>query len=241
MRRSTTALIFLAAFGCGESEREASPPAQAPAAVAPAPAPAPRRPSFPAAEQFSLGESVAIRGGAAATCQKLYLRDEVIALVETWVHTGNGAIARRCVGSGWADPESPTASELGAAGALLDGRLAADFVGLGVDLDGALTFTPLGLTERASELSIAGRWAAYVTTGSARDATGGVRETDVVGVVYDLPGRVPLQQFLLGTCTLPSSDDLTLDQPTWSGDGRAVTFHGIAGRCSFEEVETHPE
>jgi hypothetical protein len=185
---------------------------------------------------------VAIRGGASATCQKLYFRNEVIALVETWIHTGNGAVARRCIGSGWADPESPTPSELGAVGSLLDGRLAVDFVALGVDPDGALTFSPLGLAERASELSIAGRWAAYITTGAARDAAGSVREADAVGVVYDLPGRVPLQQVLLGTCALPSSGDvLDFDQPTWSDDGRSVTFHGIAGRCSFEEVETHPE
>jgi hypothetical protein len=32
-----------------------------------------------------------------------------------------------------------------------------------------------------------------------------------------------------------------LAEPTWSEDGRIVTFHGLSSRCSFEDVETHPE
>ena len=126
-------------------------------------------------------------------------------------------------------------------GAQIDGRLAEDFDGLGVDMDGALTFTPLGLTSRVSELSFAGRWAAYAATGTVNEAAG-ARQAQVIGVVYDLPSRVPLQEFLLGTCTLQGSGaGLVLAAPTWAEDGRAVTFHGLAQRCSFEEVEAHPE
>jgi hypothetical protein len=241
MRRWTTTAVTLAAIGCGGSEQEASPPAQTPAAGAQAPAPAPRRPSFPAADQFRIGESATLQGSGSVECDKLYLGDDVVALVEMWMHTGDGAVVRRCVGSDWADPASPTAAELAAVGAQLDGRLAEDFDGVGVDMDGALTFSPLGLADRASEITFAGRWAAYATASNVRDAAGGGQEADVIGVVYDLPARVPLQQFLLGTCSLSGSDGLTLEEPTWAQDGRAVTFHGIAGRCSFEEVEAHPE
>jgi len=241
MRRWTTALVTLAVIGCGGSEQEASQPAQTPAAATPPPAPAPRRPSFPAEDRFRLGESVALRGAASVACKKLYFGDQVIAVVEMWMHAGNGAVARPCVATAWADPYAPTSAELAAVGTQLDGRLAEDFVGLGVDMDGALTFTALGLADRASELSFAGRWAAYATTSESRAASGGGQEADVIGVIYDLPGRFPLQQFLLGTCSLPGSGGLQLPAPTWGSGGDAVTFHGIAERCSFGDVETHPE
>jgi hypothetical protein len=172
MRRWTTTAVTLAAIGCGGSEQEASPPAQTPAAGAQAPAPAPRRPSFPAADQFRIGESATLQGSGSVECDKLYLGDDVVALVEMWMHTGDGAVVRRCVGSDWADPASPTAAELAAVGAQLDGRLAEDFDGVGVDMDGALTFSPLGLADRASEITFAGRWAAYATASNVRDAAG---------------------------------------------------------------------
>lgn len=232
MRSRMIALFTLACIGCGGSEEASDAPPQA--APTPAPAPARRPPPFPAADQFRVGEAVALRGGAAAACNKLYLGDTVVAIVETYFHAGAGAIALRCQGGAWGDPSAPSAEELAAVGAELEGQLDPEFVGLGVDVDGALTFTPLDLPGRVSELAFAGRSAAYAaTTGSGAEAA------DVVGVVYDIPSRAALQQFLLGSCSV--TNGFALDEPTWAPDGRSLVFHGDAGRCSFEEVEAHPE
>jgi len=238
MRHPAYLVATLAVLACG-SEPESNAPAEAPAAAAPTPPPAQRRPSFPASEQFRLGEAVALGGAASTECQKLYLGDTLVAVVETWIHTGNGAVTRRCVGTAWTGSE-PTPAELAAVGTRLDGQLAEDFDGLTVDADGNLTFRPLGMTGRVTELSMAERYAAYATASEPRSAAGGGQEVDVIGVVFDLPARVPFQQYLLGTCPLRGSTPPSLPAPTWSSDARAVVFHGAAA-CSFADVETHPE
>jgi hypothetical protein len=240
MRRRTTTLLALGVIACGGSEQEASPPSGTQGEAAQAPAAAARRPGFPAEDRFRLGEPVSLTGSSSAECAKLYLDDTVVAIVETWMHTGRTAVLRRCVGSGWTDPDAPAASELADVGSELAGSLAVDFDGLGIDADGGLTFTPLGLADRVTELVFAGRLVAYSRTAGPREAAGDGQEADVIGVVYDLPARLPLQEFLLGTCSLPTSGALTLPDATWSADARAVTFHGVGG-CSFEDVETHPE
>jgi hypothetical protein len=234
MRPWMIALLTLASIGCGGSEEASNAPPEMP--PTPPPAPARRPPAFPAADQFRVGEGVALRGGVGAPteCSKLYLGGEVVAIVQAFFHAGSGAIARRCESSSWADPTSPTAEELTAVGVQLEGGLASQFVGLGVNVDGALTFTALDFPGRVSDLAFAGRSAAYVATSG-----GGAEEADVVGVVYDIPSRAALQQFLLGSCRV--SNGLTLDAPVWASDGRSLVFHGDAERCSFEEVEAHPE
>ena len=176
-------------------------------------------------------------------CNKLYLQDRVIAIVQEFVHAGRGAAARRCLGTAWATPEAPTSPELEAVGAALDGRLASGYEGLSVAADGSVTFSELDLPNRASDVAFAGRWAAYAATGTVGDAAGGGRQAEIVGMVYDIPARAPLQQFLLGTCRLSgsSADAVTLAAPVWGSDGRSVVFHGDPDRCSFDEVETHPE
>lgn len=241
MRRSILVLLTLALVGCGGSEEAGDAPPQTPAVSAPPPRP--RAPTFPAADQFRLGETVALRteaGGAPTACNKLYLQDRVVAIVQAYVHAGRGAAALRCLGSAWATPAAPTLPELEAVGATLDGRLASEYEGLSVAADGSVTFAELDLADRASDVAFAGRWAAYVATGTEAAAAGGGRQVDVIGMVYDIPARAPLQQFLLGTCRL-SDAALSLATPNWASDGRSVVFHGDPNRCSFEDVETHPE
>jgi hypothetical protein len=244
MRLPILLLMTMAAVSCGGgSEDAADAPPQAPAASAPPRAPRP--PAFPAADQFRVGETVTLRAssGAPAECNKLYLQDRVVAIVQEYVHAGRGAAALRCLGGAWATPATPTPSELQAVGATLDGRLAPEYEGLSVAADGAVTFTELDLANRASGVSFAGRWAAYVATANEAAAAGGGRQADVIGMVYDIPARAPLQQFLLGTCRLSGTAEavLTLATPEWGSDGRSVVFHGDADRCSFDEVEAHPE
>lgn len=244
MRSRMIVLLTSAALGCGGSDQPANTPQQTQqmqSQTPSTPAPAPRPPAFPGAEQFRLGEAVAVGGGAGAQCNKLYFGEQVVAIVQAYFHAGPGAAVRRCSGNAWADPASPTSEELSAVGVRLDGSVSAGYDALDVTTDGSLTFTSLELANRASDLSFAGRWAAYASTGTTRDAAGG-QEADVIGVVYDIPGRFALQEFLLGTCQLPGSGSaLTLATPTWAEDGRSLVFHGLADRCSFEEVEAHPE
>jgi hypothetical protein len=243
MRSRMTALLATAALGCGGSDQAENTPAQSqPAQTQSAPA-RPRPPEFPAADRFQLGEAVAVRsgGGAAVECNKLYFGDAVVAIVETYFHAGPGAAVRRCAGSAWADPSAPTADELAAVGDALEGSVAAGYDGIGITTEGTLTFTSLDLQNRVSGLSFARRWAAYASTGAPRDASGGGQEADIIGVVYDVPGRFAIQEFLLGTCQLPASGTLSLGTPTWAEDGLSLVYHGSADVCSFEEVEAHPE
>ena len=245
MRRFLIGLLALAATGCGGSEEAADTPPQAQPTSTPAPAPRP--PAFPAADQFRVGDAVSLRqaaGGPSTECNKLHFGDAVVAVVQRYAHAGRGALALRCLADGWAAPTTPTAADLQAVGATIEGRLAPEYEGIVIQQDGSLSFVALDLPGRASDLSWAGRWAAYVSIQNARDAAGGQREVDAIGIVYDIPGRFAIQQYLLGTCRLSAAsanDRSAFSVPTWAGDGRSLVFHGDATRCSFGEVEAHPE
>ncbi len=245
MRRFLIGLLTLAAAGCGGSEEAADTPPQGQPAITPAPAPRP--PAFPGAEQFRLGDAVSLRqaaGGSPTECNKLHFGDAVVAVVQRYAHAGRGALALRCLADGWATPSAPTPADLQAVGATLQGQLAPEYEGIVMQPDGSLSFVALDLPGRASDLSWAGRWAAYVSIQNARDAAGGQREVDAIGIVYDIPGRFAIQQYLLGTCRLSAAsaaDRSAFSVPTWASDGRSLVFHGDAARCSFGDVEFHPE
>jgi hypothetical protein len=237
MRRLLIGLLAVAASACGGSDDAAdAPPATQPAS---APARAPRPPAFPGPDRLRLGDAVSLRrsGAPAEACNKLHLGDEVVGVVRTFVHAGRGAMVLRCSADAWAQPSAPTRAELQGVGATLDGRLAPEYEGIVVAADSTLTFVALDLAGRASDVSAAGRWAAYVMLQNDRDAAGGGREADAIGIVYDIPGRFAVQQYLLGTCR----GSTAFATPSWASDGRSLVFHGDGDRCSFEEVEAHPE
>jgi hypothetical protein len=245
MRRWIVVLSMLV-VGCGGSESSSSnPPAQAPSGNAAAPAPRP--PAFPAADQFRLGEEAMlwVTGlDGPIECNKLYYKDAVVAIAQSFVHTGAEAIVRRCEGTSWANPSSPTSAELAAVGDEFSGSLAASYDNVVVDASGALGFEPL---EMPDLYGVGSAWRgrlAYIAAHNPRERSGGGREADMVAIIYDISARMSFQEVLLGTCTLsaPGSDTvLAMSAPTWASDGRSVTFEGDEDQCSFGSVDVHPE
>lgn len=243
MRRWLAVLSMSLVVGCGGSENASNPPAQAPSTSAATPAAQPA--AFPSASQFRLGEVVMLwESGLEGPieCNKLYFQDEVVAVVQSFAHTGQQAVARRCLDESWANPSAPTAAELAAVGEEFDGILATSYDNVVVGADGALSFEPLDMPDLFGVGSISGSRLAYYAARDPHDLAGGGREANMVGVIYDLPASMAFQEVALGTCVLvPAGSDavLALAAPSWSDD--AVVFEGDEDRCSFGAVEAHPE
>jgi len=246
MRRWLAVLSTSAVLGCGGGSESASkPPAQAPSTSSSASVATPA--VFPSADRFRVGAVVMLWSDGLdgpIECNKLYFQDAIVAVVQSFAHTGQQAIARRCVSEDWSTPSAPTAAELAAVGEELDGSLAASYDNLVVDADGSLAFRPLDMPDLFGVGSVAGSRLAYYAARDAHDLAGGGREATMVGVIYDIPATMAFQEVALGTCVLvpPDSDALlALAPPDWSADGDAVVFEGDEDRCSFGAVEAHPE
>ncbi len=246
MRRWLAVLSASAVVGCGGgSENASNPPPQTPSTSGSASVAT--QAAFPSADQFRLGDVVMlwVTGlDGPIECNKLYFRDDVVAIVQSFAHTGAQAIARRCLSEGWSDPFAPTAQELAAVGEELDGSLAASYDAVTVGAAGGLAFQPLEMPGLYGVGSVAGSRLAYYAARDVHEGNGGGREATMVGVIYDIPASMAFQEVALGTCTLvPRGSDevLALAAPAWSDDGDAVVFLGDEDRCSFGAVEAHPE
>lgn len=245
MRRWFVVLSTWAVVGCsGGSEEASNPPAQAPSTGAATSTPRPA--AFPSADQFRLGDTVMlwVTGlEGPIECNKLYFQGSLVAVVQSFAHTGSQAIARRCLSQDWSDPFAPTAAELAAVGEEIDGSLAASYDNVVLGADGSLGFEPLEMPDLFGVGSVAGSRLAYYAARDVHETDNG-REATMVGIIYDIPASMAFQEVALGTCVLvpPDSDEiLALAAPDWSSDGDAVVFEGDENRCSFGAVEAHPE
>lgn len=200
--------------------------------------------AFPPADEFRLGEAVVFweELGGGSDCNKLYLRESFVAVVNAFFHVGFQAIVLRCVGFDWANRSAPTAGELespeGMDG-MLDGYVLSEYDTLVVAEDGSVTFAAYEFPDRWSNFSVFEHRVAYFGYKNVRDTPEVGRELDAVAVIYDLGAGAVVEELSLGTCLLaPWASDNFYDPavPVWAPDGSSVLFSPRSDRCNFGKV-----